>query len=403
MAQEYVLSVSQLNFYIKSIIDADRKLYDLYVSGEISNFTRHFRTGHLYFTLKDKSSAIKVVMFSKAADRLRFTPEDGMQVIVRGRVSVFERDGTYQLYAESIEAQSVGELAAALERLKQKLKSEGLFDESRKQPIPRFPKRVGVVTSASSAAIQDILSILERRWPLSEVVFCPVSVEGLKAAEEISNAIKEFNDKKAADVLIVGRGGGSVEELWTFNDERIARAVAASRIPVISAVGHESDYTLIDFVADLRALTPSAAAELAVPERAELLHRIRLLEQRLKNSVDEIINTKTYRLRLLENKLSSREPTAMIENRIQLIDNLIQRLNKTADIYLSNKQNRLIKNISMLDALSPLKNLQRGYAIAKSEKGKIIKSVSAVKVGDKIDVNLTDGALKCNILEMKEL
>jgi exodeoxyribonuclease VII large subunit len=407
MTENYILSVSQLNFYIKSIIDADRKLFDLYVSGEISNFTRHFKTGHLYFTLKDESSSLKAVMFSRAAERLRFMPENGMKVTVRGRVSVFERDGTYQLYAETIEAQSEGELAAALEKLKQKLQKEGLFDESRKRPIPRFPKKVGVITSASSAAIHDILTVLARRWPLSEVVFCPASVEGIKAVDEIAAAIKEFNSKKAADVLIVGRGGGSVEELWTFNDERIARAVAASEIPIISAVGHESDYTLIDFAADLRAPTPSAAAELAVPERAELLHRIRLLEQRLSASADELINSKTYNLTLLYNRLLSKEPTAMIESRLQTIDSLRQRLNKAGDSLISEKQHLLSRNISMLDALSPLKILGRGYAIAVSAeeetKGRIIKTVTAVKKGDKIDVNLTDGVLKCNILETKEL
>jgi exodeoxyribonuclease VII large subunit len=407
MTENYILSVSQLNFYIKSIIDADRKLFDLYVSGEISNFTRHFKTGHLYFTLKDESSSLKAVMFSRAAERLRFMPENGMKVTVRGRVSVFERDGTYQLYAETIEAQSEGELAAALEKLKQKLQKEGLFDESRKRPIPRFPKKVGVITSASSAAIHDILTVLARRWPLSEVVFCPASVEGIKAVDEIAAAIKEFNSKKAADVLIVGRGGGSVEELWTFNDERIARAVAASEIPIISAVGHESDYTLIDFAADLRAPTPSAAAELAVPERAELLHRIRLLEQRLSASADELINSKTYNLTLLYNRLLSKEPTAMIESRLQTIDSLRQRLNKAGDSLISEKQHLLSRNISMLDALSPLKILGRGYAIAVSAeeetKGRIIKTVTAVKIGDKIDVNLTDGVLKCNILETKEL
>jgi exodeoxyribonuclease VII large subunit len=407
MTENYILSVSQLNFYIKSIIDADRKLFDLYVSGEISNFTRHFKTGHLYFTLKDESSSLKAVMFSRAAERLRFMPENGMKVTVRGRVSVFERDGTYQLYAETIEAQSEGELAAALEKLKQKLQKEGLFDESRKRPIPRFPKKVGVITSASSAAIHDILTVLARRWPLSEVVFCPASVEGIKAVDEITAAIKEFNSKKAADVLIVGRGGGSVEELWTFNDERIARAVAASEIPIISAVGHESDYTLIDFAADLRAPTPSAAAELAVPERAELLHRIRLLEQRLSASADELINSKTYNLTLLYNRLLSKEPTAMIESRLQTIDSLRQRLNKAGDSLISEKQHLLSRNISMLDALSPLKILGRGYAIAVSAeeetKGRIIKTVTAVKKGDKIDVNLTDGVLKCNILETKEL
>ena len=407
MTENYILSVSQLNFYIKSIIDADRKLFDLYVSGEISNFTRHFKTGHLYFTLKDESSSLKAVMFSRAAERLRFMPENGMKVTVRGRVSVFERDGTYQLYAETIEAQSEGELAAALEKLKQKLQKEGLFDESRKRPIPRFPKKVGVITSASSAAIHDILTVLARRWPLSKVVFCPASVEGIKAVDEITAAIKEFNSKKAADVLIVGRGGGSVEELWTFNDERIARAVAASEIPIISAVGHESDYTLIDFAADLRAPTPSAAAELAVPERAELLHRIRLLEQRLSASADELINSKTYNLTLLYNRLLSKEPTAMIESRLQTIDSLRQRLNKAGDSLISEKQHLLSRNISMLDALSPLKILGRGYAIAVSAeeetKGRIIKTVTAVKIGDKIDVNLTDGVLKCNILETKEL
>ena len=407
MTENYILSVSQINFYIKSIIVADRKLFDLYVSGEISNFTRHFKTGHLYFTLKDESSSLKAVMFSRAAERLRFMPENGMKVTVRGRVSVFERDGTYQLYAETIEAQSEGELAAALEKLKQKLQKEGLFDESRKRPIPRFPKKVGVITSASSAAIHDILTVLARRWPLSEVVFCPASVEGIKAVDEITAAIKEFNSKKAADVLIVGRGGGSVEELWTFNDERIARAVAASEIPIISAVGHESDYTLIDFAADLRAPTPSAAAELAVPERAELLHRIRLLEQRLSASADELINSKTYNLTLLYNRLLSKEPTAMIESRLQTIDSLRQRLNKAGDSLISEKQHLLSRNISMLDALSPLKILGRGYAIAVSAeeetKGRIIKTVTAVKIGDKIDVNLTDGVLKCNILETKEL
>ena len=266
-----VLTVSQINTYVKSLIDGDDNLQNLYVAGEISNFTNHYRTGHFYFTLKDERAALKAVMFRSAAQRLRFLPEDGMRVIIRGNVSLFERDGVYQLYCEDMQPDGAGALAVAFEQRKQKLAAMGLFDEAHKKPLPRFPKRIGVVTSPTGAAVHDIQTVLERRFPAAEIIFAPVQVQGELAAPQISAAIEEFNRKKAADVLIVGRGGGSIEDLWAFNEELVAHAVYESEIPIISAVGHETDTTIIDFVADLSAPTPSAAAELAVPDVREVL------------------------------------------------------------------------------------------------------------------------------------
>ncbi|MBQ3004952.1 MAG: exodeoxyribonuclease VII large subunit, partial [Clostridia bacterium] len=266
MKTPITITVSQLNAYLKSIIEYDDNLRDFYLKGEISNFTNHYRTGHLYMTLKDGESQVKAVMFRSAAQKLKFRPENSMQIIARGRISVYERDGQYQFYIEEMQPDGVGALALAFEQLKKKLENEGLFSKEYKKPIPEFPERIGVVTSPTGAAIQDILNVLGRRYPKAEVIFAPVQVQGDSASGQIAKAIFEFNQKKCADVLIVGRGGGSIEDLWAFNEEVVARAVFASKIPIISAVGHETDFTICDFVADLRAPTPSAAAELATPD-----------------------------------------------------------------------------------------------------------------------------------------
>ena len=296
MSAGVVLSVSQLNRYVKSIIEQDYNLQTVFVQGEISNFTNHYRTGHYYMTIKDEYSSIRAVMFKSANSRLRFMPENSMNVIIKGRVSVFERDGQYQLYIDDMQPDGAGALSLAFEQLKNKLAAEGLFDESRKRPIPRFPERVGVVTSPTGAAIRDIINVISRRFPAAELILCPVQVQGASAAGQIKAAIELFNAKKAADVLIVGRGGGSAEELWAFNEEPVARAVAASEIPVISAVGHETDFTICDFAADLRAPTPSAAAEIAVPDITALGELLGSFSRRMNSAIGGTLTHEKARL-----------------------------------------------------------------------------------------------------------
>ena len=392
-----VLSVTQLNTYIKSIIDGDSLLRSLYVVGEISNFTNHYRTGHFYLTLKDENCAVKAVMFASANRRLKFMPENGMKVIVRGRVSVFERDGQYQLYIDDMQPDGLGALNLAFEQLKNRLAQEGLFDERFKKPIPYRCMRIGVVTSATGAVIQDIRNVISRRYPLAEIILAPVQVQGASAASQIADAIERFNSGDYADVLIVGRGGGSLEDLWAFNEEIVARAVFKSRVPIISAVGHETDFTICDFVADLRAPTPSAAAELAVPDIREDIAFVQTVVYECEATLLQRVNDEKERLEMIKERLRYRSPSMLIDQKIQTIDTLMTSALLSAQRKLDSETARLSSTAARLDALSPLKVMARGYSIVTKDE-KVVASSKALKKGDRITVGFSDGERKCEVL-----
>ena len=392
-----VLSVTQLNTYIKSIIDGDSLLRSLYVVGEISNFTNHYRTGHFYLTLKDENCAVKAVMFSSANRRLKFMPENGMKVIVRGRVSVFERDGQYQLYIDDMQPDGLGALNLAFEQLKNRLAQEGLFDERFKKPIPYRCMRIGVVTSATGAVIQDIRNVISRRYPLAEIILAPVQVQGASAAPQIVDAIERFNSGDYADVLIVGRGGGSLEDLWAFNEEIVARAVFKSRIPIISAVGHETDFTICDFVADLRAPTPSAAAELAVPDIREDIACVQTVVYECEATLLQRVNDEKERLEMIKERLRYRSPSMLIDQKIQTVDTLMTSALLSVQRKLDSETARLSSTAARLDALSPLKVMARGYSIVTKDE-KVVASSKALKKGDRITVGFSDGERKCEVL-----
>lgn len=392
-----VLSVTQLNTYIKSIIDGDSLLRSLYVVGEISNFTNHYRTGHFYLTLKDENCAVKAVMFASANRRLKFMPENGMKVIVRGRVSVFERDGQYQLYIDDMQPDGLGALNLAFEQLKNRLAQEGLFDERFKKPIPYRCMRIGVVTSATGAVIQDIRNVISRRYPLAEIILAPVQVQGASAAPQIADAIERFNSGDYADVLIVGRGGGSLEDLWAFNEEIVARAVFKSRIPIISAVGHETDFTICDFVADLRAPTPSAAAELAVPDIREDIAFVQTVVYECEATLLQRVNDEKERLEMIKERLRYRSPSMLIDQKIQTVDTLMASALLSVQRKLDSETARLSSTAARLDALSPLKVMARGYSIVTKDE-KVVASSKALKKGDRITVGFSDGERKCEVL-----
>lgn len=398
MSAGVVLSVSQLNRYVKSIIEQDYNLQTVFVQGEISNFTNHYRTGHYYMTIKDEYSSIRAVMFKSANSRLRFMPENSMNVIIKGRVSVFERDGQYQLYIDDMQPDGAGALSLAFEQLKNKLAAEGLFDESRKRPIPRSPERVGVVTSPTGAAIRDIINVISRRFPAAELILCPVQVQGASAAGQIKAAIELFNTKKAADVLIVGRGGGSAEELWAFNEEPVARAVAASEIPVISAVGHETDFTICDFASDLRAPTPSAAAEIAVPDITALGELLGSFSRRMNSAVGGTLTHEKARLEARAQLLKRLSPRNYIDDLAARCGGAGVRIDSAVRHSMEVRRGEISALCARLDALSPLRVIARGYAVASSG-GKVLTSPSQVKVGDTIDLRLAGGELKCEVID----
>lgn len=397
MIEHTVFSVTQLNTYVKSILEGDIFLRNVFVVGEISNFTNHYRTGHFYMTLKDESSCIKAVMFKSANQRLRFLPENGMGVIVRGRVSLYDRDGQYQLYIEDMQPDGIGALNLAFEQLKNKLASEGLFNECHKKKIPVRCRRIGVVTSATGAVIQDIKNVVSRRYPLAEIVLVPVEVQGVNAAPQIAEAIDYLNCRNDVDVMIVGRGGGSIEDLWAFNEEIVARAVFRSEIPVISAVGHETDFTICDFVADLRAPTPSAAAELAVPDIRDDITFIFGAIASAKNVLDKRIDNELSRLVLLQDKLDLLNPTNVIGEKMNTVSLLYNDALNNIAKKLTFEGNRFSVACAKLDSLSPIKVLGRGYSIA-MKNGVIINSVKAVKSGDRISVKFSDGEKDCEVL-----
>jgi len=397
-----VLSVTQLNTYIKSKFDGDENLTSAFVSGEISNFTNHYKSGHLYLSLKDDKCLIKAVMFAQSARRLRFMPQDGMKIIARGRISVYEVTGQYQFYIEDMQPDGLGALNLAYEQLKAKLEAEGLFAAERKRPLPRFPQRIGVITSPTGAAVHDITTILARRYPLAEVVFCPVLVQGEGAAPQIVDALKRFNRLNCADVIILGRGGGSLEDMWPFNEETVARAVAASNIPIISSVGHETDFTICDFVADLRAPTPSAAAELAVPDCGELKYTIQYDASLLKQLISTKIAGLKQQINSLTTSYSFRKPQDLIELQRIRIDQITTKLASCTQRKIADTKAELLSASGKLNALSPLATLSRGYSIVYDKNQHILSDISQVQIGEQIAVFLNGGKLGCVIDSMEE-
>ncbi|WP_207952129.1 exodeoxyribonuclease VII large subunit [Paenibacillus turpanensis] len=431
---------------MKMKLESDSLLQDVWVRGEISNFTNH-SSGHLYFTMKDEGGRIKCVMFARQRQSLPFMPKEGMKVLARGNISVFERDGQYQLYVTQMQPDGIGSLYLAFEQLKKRLEAEGLFRPERKRPLPRFPKAVGVITSPTGAAVRDIMTTLQRRYPAVPIILFPVLVQGTQAPASIVRAIRIMNELAEAEVLIVGRGGGSLEELWAFNEEEVARAIAASAIPVISAVGHETDFTIADFVADLRAATPTAAAELAVPHFHEVRQGLRHLTERLQQGLYAQLSRKQERLRRAAHSPIFRQPHAMLQQPAQRLDRLSEQLRlrmeallrrsnerwiridrrlaardpgsqltaakqrlsiaqlqlvKSAKQYAKDRRTQLGSTLRQLDALSPLKIMQRGYSIVYDEKkSKLIRSVEDVQLGDLVKVQLRDGQLDCQVWSMK--
>lgn len=396
MAVSSVITVSQLNFYIKSLLDESPALREIYITGEISNLTDHYRSGHIYLSLKDDKALVRAVMFAGNARHLRFKPEEGMKVIARGRVSVYEATGQYQLYIEDMQPDGIGALNLAYEQLKKKLSAEGLFSEDIKKPIPAYPKRIGVITSPTGAAVQDILNILGRRYPIAEIVFCPVLVQGENASAQLIDAIERFNKANAADVIIIGRGGGSIEDLWAFNDEKLARTIAKSDIPVISAVGHETDFTICDFVADLRAPTPSAAAELATPNMTELLSYFKSVKDSLPAIMQRRIDFEKQELDNLASSKVLLSPKEFINIRKNELDMLSADMIKAFKAILSENQREFVALSAKLDALSPLSVLSRGYSIVQN-KNKVIKSAKELNIGQNIMVKLSDGKAECEV------
>ncbi len=396
------ISVRQLNFYIKSLLEADGKLAFISVIGEISNFKEHFSSGHLYFTLKDESAAIKCVMFNANARRLKFLPKDGMKVVVRGRISVFERDGAYQLYAEDMTVDGEGDLLQAFEQLKEKLEKEGLFSSARKKAIPPFPSKIAVITSSTGAAVKDIFNVLTRRYPIAKVELIPAIVQGAEAPMSLCKALDIAYNDPENQVIIIGRGGGSVEDLWCFNDEGLARKIAESKIPVISAVGHETDFTICDFVSDLRAPTPSAAAELAVPDIDELSLSVNTYSNIIFSAAENIL---TRHFLLLDKVKSlpvfSKPSETLIEKKAIEVDRLADNIFNKANEKFENIDKAFTKITSKIDALSPLKTLARGYSVA-VKGGKAVTDSKALLENDNLNVKFSKGSADCKVIKVYE-
>ena len=394
MIEREPLSVSELNARIKGLIESDPVLGSVYVRGELSNY-KVYPSGHHYFTLKDAESSLRCVMFRSAASKLRFRPEGGMRVTAWGRVAVYPRDGAYQLYCEGLMPEGAGDLQVAYEQLKAKLAAEGLFDPAHKKPIPRYPERIAVITSSAGAAVHDIIRVLRKRWPVAKVVLLPVRVQGVEAPPEIAGALRYANKYRVADVIITGRGGGSIEDLWAFNDERVARAIYASELPVISAVGHEPDVTIADFVADLRAATPSNAAELVAPDVSELRDAIRSASARLDQAIGRGLSQRRTALTELASRRVMQSPTGFIDQRRLELDSIRLRLDAAATGRLHRERQEFARLAAKLDALSPLKVLGRGYSIALDAEGRAVREAGQLKAGDKLDLRLSRGGAKC--------
>ena len=391
------ITVTDLNKYIKGRIDNDEMLNNVLVKGEISNFKNHY-TGHMYFTLKDENSLIKCVMFKTYTTHLSFMPKDGMKVIVLGGVSVFERDGVYQIYAKAMKEDGLGNLYVAYEELKNKLSNEGLFDEKYKKPIPFMPKTIGVLTSNTGAVIRDIINVSTRRNPNVNIRLYPVPVQGSGAGEKIAEGIEFMNKNKLADVLIIGRGGGSIEDLWPFNEEVVARAIFNSKIPIISAVGHETDFTIADFVADLRAPTPSAAAELAVANIDDVRENLRAYNNRYKVSLKKKIELMKMSYEKCMTRQAFKNPTQKINEQYMLIDMKVKSLQNSILLKIKEDKTKFVKEVAKLDALSPLKTLTRGYSIISKQDGKITKEVKDLSQGEKVSIRLSDGKVDAQVL-----
>ena len=390
-----VYSINELNNYVKNVLDSDANLRQILVSGEVSNFKAHY-SGHMYMTLKDETSSVKAVMFAGNASKLRFSVENGMKVLVLGTVSLYPRDGSYQLYISSMQPDGIGALSIAFEQLKEKLSKEGLFDASHKKKLPSFPDKIGVVTSATGAAIQDIFNVLSRRYPVAEGVVRPAQVQGVGAAEDIAKAIEEFNAFNGADVLIVGRGGGSIEDLWAFNEEVVARAVFNSKIPVISAVGHETDYTICDFVADLRAPTPSAAAEIAVPDITELTADLLKIKQQMIISVKNKFNEERTRLLAIEKSGALKDPLSKLNENKRNLLYLSEKINDLTQAYIDRQKLHFSSLAGKLDTLSPLGVIARGYAIV-SKGEDVLTKAKDFNIGDTVTIKLSDGNVNASV------
>lgn len=388
-----IATVSQINGYIKKILDKNIILNNVWVKGELSNFKLHY-SGHIYATLKDEGGVLKAVMFRSAAASLTFTPQDGMKVMARGRVGVYENGGVYQLYIEEMIPDGVGELYIAYEKLKAKLQGEGLFDERHKKPIPKYPSKIGVVTAPTGAAVRDIINVITRRYPMAEIILYPAQVQGAGAAESVAAGIKYFNDTNGADTIIAGRGGGSIEDLWAFNEEIVARAIFGSRIPIISAVGHETDFTIADFTADLRAPTPSAAAEIAVPSALDLMSTLNMQRSRIYQA--EVSRIKHLRLRI--NALKLKTPQEIINDNSQRLDNLLRRMESSFSLTIVRSRKSLGELAGKLDALSPLNTLSRGYSIPVKRDGTVIRSKDELSSGDEFTLKLRDGDADCRVI-----
>ena len=401
MNEGALLTVTQLNQYIKELLDSDPSLDKVLVRGELSNY-KIYPSGHHYFTLKDSGAALRCVMFCSDAGRLRFRPENGMGVICMGRVSVYPRDGAYQLYVSSIEPEGVGDLYIAFEQLKARLQAEGLFDPAHKKPVPAMPERIAVITSGAGAAVRDIIRVLGSRWPVSKVLILPVRVQGDGAAAEIAGAIRYANEWDVADLIIKGRGGGSMEDLWAFNEEIVARAIYDSRIPVISAVGHEPDVTISDFAADLRAATPSNAAELAVPQSSEILDRLKDSRHRIDLAAEKKLRLCSQRLTDLSSRRVMETPDAFLQLRRLDIDGLSRRLESAENSLLNEHKQRFIRLASALEAMSPLKVLSRGFSVTTDERGRVLRNSTDAQIGELVHIRMEHGGLDCRVEQRTE-
>ena len=398
--EPHIYGVTEVNQLVKGLLDSAPALQGVAVRGELSNY-KIYPSGHHYFTLKDQEGALRCVMFRGQASRLRFRPENGMKAVASGRITVFPRDGAYQLYCDSLIPEGVGDLAVAFQQLKEKLWKEGLFDPAHKKPLPPYPEKIAIVTSGAGAAVHDMIRILRRRYPIARVILLPVRVQGAEAPPEIVGAIRYADRWKIGDVIITGRGGGSMEDLWAFNDERVARAIYASEIPVISAVGHEPDVTISDYVADRRASTPSNAAEIAVPDMAELLRYLRGADNAMAHSVLHRLEREERRLKMLSEKRALTDPMAFVQDRRLQLDYLQDKMTAAARTHWDREARRFAGAVAKLDALSPLKVLGRGYAVARTEDGGILRSSDQVQPGDRIRLRLAQGSLGCRVEEVE--
>ncbi len=395
------LSVTELNNYVKTLVDGDELLMDVCVRGELSNY-KIYPSGHHYFTLKDAESSLRCVMFKYSAVKLRFRPENGMGVTAWGRVSVYVRDGAYQLNCTALMPEGMGDLQVAYEQMKAKLSAEGLFDPAHKKPLPPFPGRIAIITSSAGAAIHDMIRILDHRWPMTKVILLPVRVQGVEAPAEIAGAIRYANAFQIADLIITGRGGGSLEDLWAFNDERVARAIYASVIPVISAVGHEPDVTISDYVADRRASTPSNAAEIAVPDWHEIQDGLKNYEIRSRQAMEKTLKSLSQRLDALKSKRVLTDPGVYLDNRRMDLDRARDRLLAASERQLAGKRQRFVQLGAALDAMSPLRVLSRGYTVSSDRNGKVLKSVLDLRLGQEISLRFSDGLADCRVETIPE-